>query len=317
MKKILSLICLIFMLSTVTVSAGSVPEDLLSYDGALVFFGEIISYNPHNENPEIEVSPVKIIKGEMITGSKDVFYNPTPVGDIEISPANVYLFTYFDVNNPTYIFDVTSYDTKTLKLINTTGDMWDRFEQYLNEGKYEEAEKARVDKANERLTDVGEQISLLDFMGIEKGENVQVFVDGEPFDVDGAEFSLLAESIILTNIENTQISDLEGIFIAAKSRPDTSVFISSDCKVDKYGMYMSRLPYGDYSIETADVLKLYRLLPDEVQDNLPQLDNKLANFQYWIIQNTSMVMVLGLMAIMIIIGTVCMVIGYRIEKKRR
>ena len=35
--------------------------------------------------------------------------------------------------------EVTTYDTRTLKLKHVEGDMWKRFEKYMNEGKYGEA----------------------------------------------------------------------------------------------------------------------------------------------------------------------------------
>ena len=80
---------------------------------------------------------VKKIKGDIKTGTKQTYSNANAIGDIDIKPGNVYLITYFDENNPTDIFEVTSYDTKTLKLKNVEGDMWERFEKYLNEGKCE------------------------------------------------------------------------------------------------------------------------------------------------------------------------------------
>ena len=54
-------------------------------------------------------------------------------------PGEIYLFTYYDDVNTTDIFEVTTYDTKTLKLKHVEGDMWKRFEKYLNEGRYGEA----------------------------------------------------------------------------------------------------------------------------------------------------------------------------------
>ena len=136
MKKLISFISITILLLSlsVTVFAGSVPEDLLHYDGAHIFFGEVLSYT---ENGDVAVSPVKKIKGDIKTGTKQTYSNANAIGDIDIKPGNVYLITYFDENNPTDIFEVTSYDTKTLKLKNVEGDMWERFEKYLNDGEYE------------------------------------------------------------------------------------------------------------------------------------------------------------------------------------
>ena len=41
--------------------------------------------------------------------------------------------------NSTDVFEVTTYDTRTLKLKHVEGSMWDRFEKYLNDGEYGEA----------------------------------------------------------------------------------------------------------------------------------------------------------------------------------
>ena len=175
MKKLISLISIAILLLSlsVTVFAGSVPEDLLHYDGAHIFFGEVLSYT---ENGDVAVSPVKKIKGDIKTGTKQTYSNANAIGDIDIKPGNVYLITYFDENNPTDIFEVTSYDTQTLKLKNVEGDMWERFEKYLNDGEYEKAEQERIDKLNAALTIEGEEISLtglFEIIDIDKCDKIE------------------------------------------------------------------------------------------------------------------------------------------------
>lgn len=59
--------------------------------------------------------------------------------------------TYYDDANPTDVFDVTSYDTKTLKLKYVEGDMWERFEKYLNEGSYGEAKIEGISPHREEM----------------------------------------------------------------------------------------------------------------------------------------------------------------------
>ncbi len=141
MKKIrILLIFTIFILSSsLTVLAGDIPESLLHSDDAQIFFGEVLAYHPNKENPSIAVSPVVAIKGNVKEGTKQTYLKPNPVGNISIVEGKVYLFTYYDDANPTDIFEVTTYDTRTLKLKHVEGDMWERFEKYLNEGKYGEA----------------------------------------------------------------------------------------------------------------------------------------------------------------------------------
>ena len=142
MKKILiaMLSSIMNLISSLTVFAGDIPESLLHSEDAEIFFGEVIAYHPNKENPTITVSPVAMIKGDKAKeGTQQHYYNPNTVGDFKIRLDNIYLFTYFDEANPTDIFDVTTFDTKTLKLKNVEGDMWKRFEKYLNDGEYGEA----------------------------------------------------------------------------------------------------------------------------------------------------------------------------------
>lgn len=119
--------------------AGDIPESLLHSEEAQLFFGEVLAYHPDKERPQIDVSPVAVIKGNVIEGTKQIYNNPNPVGDIKIKEGRIYLFTYVDEANYIDIFDVTTYDTRTLKLKHVEGSMWERFEEYLNEGKYGEA----------------------------------------------------------------------------------------------------------------------------------------------------------------------------------
>ena len=175
MKKVISILLLVaIMLSmSITAFAGSIPEDLLHSDDAQIFFAEVVYYHPDKENPDIELSPVKVVKGDVKTGVKLTCYNPNTVGDFKVKEGNVYLFTYFDENNPTDIFEVTSYDTSTLKLKNVEGDMWKRFEKYLNEGRYLDAEQERLDNQNEGLPVEGENISLVELIGVPKEKKGQ------------------------------------------------------------------------------------------------------------------------------------------------
>lgn len=160
MKKLIGFICMTIILvsMSITALAGSIPEDLLHSDDAQIFFAEVFYHHPNKENPDIELSPVKVVKGDVETGVKLTYYKPNTVGDFKVQEGNVYLFTYFDENNPTDIFEVTSYDTSALKLKNVEGDMWMRFQKHLNNGDYEEAEKERRERlglADELMEDTG------------------------------------------------------------------------------------------------------------------------------------------------------------------
>lgn len=148
MKKIIGFIGIItvMLLMSLTAFAGSIPEDLMNEDNAKIFFAEIVSYSDTGETLKLEYSATKKIKGDVELETITEAYRPNLVGDFNVEIGKEYLFTYFDKNNDTDIFDVTSTDTATLKLKNTTGDMWERFEEYLNDGKYEDAEAEREDR---------------------------------------------------------------------------------------------------------------------------------------------------------------------------
>ena len=142
MKRLIALFAVLIcmtMILPLTAFAGDIPESLLYEEGVQIFFGEVLSYHPDKEKPSIEVSPVAGIKGNVKEGSKQTYNNPNPIGGFKVREGKVYLFTYYEGDNYIDFFEVTAYNTKTLKVRHVDGPMWDRFEQYLNEGKYGEA----------------------------------------------------------------------------------------------------------------------------------------------------------------------------------
>ena len=138
MKKIIAMLTFVIILisSSITVLAGDIPESLLISEDAQIFFGEVLAYHPNKEKPSISVSPVAAIKGNVKEGTKQTYYNPFPMGNFKVEEGKVYLFTYYDDVNSFDIFEVTTYDTRTLKLKHVEGSMWERFEKYINQGKY-------------------------------------------------------------------------------------------------------------------------------------------------------------------------------------
>lgn len=143
MKKLLYIIVgmLIFLSLSTVCYAGSVPEDLLYYDFAQVYFGKVKNVDGNS----ITVIQQKNIKGEFtqdneLTYKRFVSTNSPKIG-------TTYLCGYFDENNPLYVWDVTSLDTKTLTIKNTDS-MSKRMQEYLNEGKFEEKEKEKLTKTD-------------------------------------------------------------------------------------------------------------------------------------------------------------------------
>ncbi len=137
MRKLLILI-LVLLCLPLTVFAGDIPEALME-DQAQIFFGEVLAYHDKKEIPSIVVSPIAVVKGNVKAGTQQIYNWPNPVGNIRVKTGDIYLFTYYDEANYIDIFATTTYDTRTLELKNVEGDMWKRFEKYLNEGRYGEA----------------------------------------------------------------------------------------------------------------------------------------------------------------------------------
>lgn len=320
MKKIVSSVCLILIILSMkfTAYAGSIPEDLLHNDGAQIFFAEVLSY--HGENSTVTVSPVKKIKGEVATGTQQHYDNANTVGDFKVRNGNVYLFTYFDANNPTEIFEVTSYDTSTLKIKNTTGDMWKRFEEYLNDGKYEKAEQDRINRINAKLTEVGDEITLtaITETNNEKCDKVEfgVFGKNKRYEIDKSEFYRLADDIRLIDVENVLVMEPEGglVIRCSEGTDIREVIVYDNCKVAGSRVMMYSAPTGDYIIKAEDFNKLLSLLPEDAQTKLPPLKNLHANLMYWFIFNSRTAYIIGMAALVVLLGAVAFIIKNKRKK---
>ena len=268
MKKLISAIGISFLLFSlcITAFAGSIPEDLLHDDNAELFFAEVVSYHPNKENPDIEIVPTKVIKGDVKKGAKLIYYNPNPVGDFKVKPGKKYLFTYFDEHNPTDIFDVTSYDTETLKLKNVTGDMWERLEQYLNEGRFLEAQQERIDRRNEAFEKTGKTITLTEYLGMDDISlgSIGIYCGPDAKEVDRDKFKKVADTIILSEINktDTKIEGGHGIYISAPENM-YSVYISSDCKVSKNNPNGDILSSVEYVIDSFEMAKLQQFFNED------------------------------------------------------
>ncbi|MCL2740325.1 MAG: hypothetical protein FWE47_03950 [Oscillospiraceae bacterium] len=142
-KAIILLFSLLIPSFSLPTLAGDVPESLISQGD--IFWAEVLSYDKSAE--VITVLPTIIIKGNPDYEAERTYYRAMPVGTA-IRLGKAYLMTYYDENNPLYIFETTSFDTDTLKLKGVKEDehtMWGRFQTYLNEGRYGRAGVARGD----------------------------------------------------------------------------------------------------------------------------------------------------------------------------
>ncbi|MGN1060063.1 MAG: hypothetical protein ACI4QW_06495 [Clostridia bacterium] len=138
MKKLLSMqmALIVFLLAALLCYAGDVPEGLLANDSAQVYFGEIQAISGES----ITVIQKKNIKGEFEQDKAYTYPNQGLPNFVTVG--QIYLCGYYDEHNPLYVWEVSSLDTKTLK-IRSTDDMSKRLEQYLHEGQFDEAEAKR------------------------------------------------------------------------------------------------------------------------------------------------------------------------------
>lgn len=143
MKKILiSFMSLIFILSlTMVCYAGDIPESLLDTDSAQVYFGEIKSI----DGDKITVIQRQNVKGEFSEGSEH-FYEKFLFEDPVVG--ETYLCGFLNKQNPLYIWEVSSLELSTLKIVGTQEDyeMTQRLEKYLNDGIFTEKEQERLSK---------------------------------------------------------------------------------------------------------------------------------------------------------------------------
>ena len=316
MKKVISIFAMIIMLfsTSLTAFAGDVPEGLLSNDDAQVFFGEVLAYN----DTTVTVCPRVKIKGDVFTGTQQHYDKPYPVGNFKVKPGNVYLFTYFDENNETNIFEVTSYDTATLKIKNTDFDIWKRFESYLNDGEYEKAEQDRINKINATLTEVGDEITLaaLTETNADSSYKVEIGLFGkqESYEIDKREFFRIADRIRLIDVENTLVMNpADGLVIHCYEDDDIhEITIWDNCKVAGSRVASNSAPTGDYIMMAEDYKKLSTLLPEDAKPKLPPLKSLYANFIYWFIYNSTTAYIIGAIVLVVIIGAIGFIIGYKI-----
>ena len=148
-KRIITIIViLIIMISTRTtaVFAGSIPEDLLYYDKAQVFFGELVSVSADDET--VTVLPTQKIKGDVDIGAEQKYQKDVvALGRFIPKVGDIYLMGHYNDHNPLYLFRTTSTDQRTLTITNNTGSgMEERMQEYLNNGDFEKAEYKRLVK---------------------------------------------------------------------------------------------------------------------------------------------------------------------------
>ena len=117
--------------------AGSIPEDLLYYDYAQVYFGEVAKTN----GDAITIIQRKNIKGPF-TANQETTYQ-SYIFAAAPKAGQTYLCGYFDENNPVCMWETTTFEPDTLK-IKSADEMSQRMQKFLNQGLFEKKETERL-----------------------------------------------------------------------------------------------------------------------------------------------------------------------------
>lgn len=143
MKRLIGLIGVIVILLTMSVSvfAGDIVTPLMTQDNAQVYFGEVKSIT----DSAVTIIQKKNVKGEFKQDNEYEYERKDFTTRKELETGKVYLCAVSETRDNLMLWEVTSTDTKTLKVL---GD--DAFagvmQQYINEGMFEKAESERLAK---------------------------------------------------------------------------------------------------------------------------------------------------------------------------
>lgn len=284
MKKLICLLCVfvVMLTMTITVFAGSIPEDLLHSDDAKLYIGTVegFSYKEIPSSPYIKITalavkPIEYIKGEVEIG-KTITYKDTNIY-MNLVEGKDYLIAYLDQHN-IYAYEIKSKTNDKVTLVDSNDyDMVQRLEEYLNDGLYADAEKER--------STIGLEVTLSEYMeaNIDIAENVSFNIGGNRYEIDKDAFFKLADEIKVENVKNDALKQPDTgdnswqenmIFITVELKEGHTVYKGdltfAMAAISKYGevshnaVHMSLLPSKDYQMEIEDVAKLYKLLPLEV-----------------------------------------------------
>lgn len=139
-KKIFITIVMLILFVSTNVYAGDIPESIMIGNQKAHFIGEITTINKDTYSilpstvmmGDLQQSEISIQKFDKYYGTN----NKPKVGDFIVA-------VLLDENkvDDNWVFKSTSDDYKTLKLVSEPYDMVVRYEKYINEGKYFEAQK--------------------------------------------------------------------------------------------------------------------------------------------------------------------------------
>lgn len=150
MKKIILLVVLFLQIFTIEAYAGDMPEQYLAEDNAKIFTATIMNLTRET----IDVTVIQKIKGE-ISENRVLTLPYFEYGGRKYAKPQVNESCLITMINDKLSFAIqtTSTDPKTLKFLNHTTNIsmnmdgqsvYERMEQYVNDGSYEAAEQRRL-----------------------------------------------------------------------------------------------------------------------------------------------------------------------------
>ena len=130
------ILIMMFTILTSQITAGDIPETMLTQKDASTFFGKVLNI----DGDKITVEQTKNIKGEFEEGKEETYdrWHYSSAGNPEkLEPGKTYLIGKVNNNSEVYIWAFKNEDLDKIKILSTD-DMSKRLNQYLNEGKFTE-----------------------------------------------------------------------------------------------------------------------------------------------------------------------------------
>jgi len=172
-KRIITIVFVLFLLLNTNAYAGDIPESIMLGKQQALFIGKLTGINGETYSIQpstimmgsIHESEIQVQKFESYYGTE----KKPKVGDIIVAV----LLEEGKVDG-LWIFKATSDDYKTLKLVSERYNMVVRYEEYINKGKYFEAQK----KLNEKNTNTNTNINTSTTVNSVVSEEVENKRDG-------------------------------------------------------------------------------------------------------------------------------------------
>ena len=162
-KKISIFICLLLIFISTNVFAGDIPEGIMLGHQEALFIGEITSI----AEDTITIIPSTIMMGSITESDLQIKMFDNYYGTDKKPKIGDYIVAVLLDGNKIddqWVFKASSDDYKSLNLVSEKYDMVIRYEEYINDGKYFEAQK-KIDE---------EVVGSIDLNNVEKEEALEL-----------------------------------------------------------------------------------------------------------------------------------------------